>query len=172
MINSSEAYTIASQYGSYMRDGDPGSVFYTFPPSRAAILDSDHRESLIAYTRECLAHANPEDTSELEDLLEYFQKAPAQDTPLWFTSSSGKIEFQMTLEQAQSMSHSGSCDDDVSAGRDILGIREQLAAIDPKTLRDELAEYGAWNDTELSDHDANLDRILWLAAGEIAEQNG
>jgi hypothetical protein len=31
---------------------------------------------------------------------------------LWFTSSSGRIELQMTMEQAKSASHSGECDDD------------------------------------------------------------
>ena len=33
-------------------------------------------------------------------------------------------------------------------------------------------EYGAWDDEERTDHDQNLQRILWLAAGDITEQEG
>jgi hypothetical protein len=43
--------------------------------------------------------------------------------------------------------------------------------MDPATLAAELREYGAWDDDELSEHDANLERILWLACGDISEGN-
>jgi hypothetical protein len=38
-------------------------------------------------------------------------------------------------------------------------------------LRRTLKEYGAWDATELADHDQNLQRILWLAAGDISDSN-
>lgn len=88
----------------------------------------------------------------------------------WFTSGSGRIEFQLTLDQAEAMSHSGRCDDDVAEGRKVPEIAAQLAKIDPEVLRSELREYGAWDDLELSDHESNLDRILWLAAGDIRDR--
>lgn len=50
-------------------------------------------------------------------------------------------------------------------------IAVQLAALDPKALASELQEYGAWDETELADHEQNLQRILWLAAGDIIEQD-
>jgi hypothetical protein len=50
-------------------------------------------------------------------------------------------------------------------------IRAQLERIDPKVLRDELREYGAWDDQELADHGQNLQRILWIAAGDIVENS-
>lgn len=90
---------------------------------------------------------------------------------LWFTSSSGRIELQMTLEQARSASHQGACDDDVDALSRVPEIATQLAAIDPTILRAELREYGAWDGQELADHDQNLQRLLWLAAGDISEQS-
>lgn len=34
---------------------------------------------------------------------------------MWWSSGSGRIELKMTLAQAQSASHSGSCDEDVQA---------------------------------------------------------
>jgi hypothetical protein len=88
---------------------------------------------------------------------------------MWWSSSSGQIELQMTKAQAQVMSHSGSCDADVADGRKIPAIKRQLDKIKPEVLKLVLKEYGAWDDEELNDHEQNLDRILWLAAGDIAD---
>jgi hypothetical protein len=90
---------------------------------------------------------------------------------MWFTSSHGTIEIQMTMAQAESASHQGQCDDDVLALSNNRKIRAQLERIDPKILRDELREYGAWDDQELADHGQNLQRILWIAAGDIVENS-
>jgi hypothetical protein len=89
---------------------------------------------------------------------------------LWFTSGSGRIEFQMTLEQAKAVSHSGQCDDDVAVLMADPFIAQQLATIKPDDLRLELREYGAWDDEQLADHQINLSRILWIAGGDIAEE--
>lgn len=89
---------------------------------------------------------------------------------MWFTSSSGRIELKMTMAQAESVSHSGQCDNDVAMLRKVPAIARQLAKIDPGTLVNELKEYGAWDETELADHDANLTRILWLAGGSIRDE--
>jgi hypothetical protein len=90
---------------------------------------------------------------------------------MWFTSSHGTIEIQMTLEQAKSASHQGQCDDDVLALSNHRKIRPQLERIDPEALRRELREYGAWDDQELADHAQNIQRILWIAAGDIVENH-
>lgn len=90
---------------------------------------------------------------------------------LWYTSSSGRIELQMTLEQAKSASHQGQCDDDVDTLSNVPEIAEQLSAIDPEVLRGELREYGAWDSDELADHAQNIQRLLWLAAGDIRDNN-
>lgn len=39
----------------------------------------------------------------------------------------------------------------------------------PSECRDYLAGYGAWDDDELSDHEHNLDRLVWLTGGALAE---
>ena len=88
---------------------------------------------------------------------------------MWFTSSHGTIEIEMTLAQAQSASHQGQCDADVLALSNHRKIRPQLERIDPEALRNELSEYGAWDEQELADHAQNLQRILWIAAGDIVE---
>lgn len=90
---------------------------------------------------------------------------------MWFTSSCGRIEIQMTLEQAKSCTHPGPCDADVRTLSNDRKIRKQLEAIDPAILRQELSEYGAWDEVELSNHTENLQRILWIAAVDITERH-
>lgn len=80
-----------------------------------------------------------------------------------------RFEIKLTLKQAQAGSHQGQCDDDIYFLRKLPSISAQLNGLDPGKVKDELREYGAWEDSELSDHDSNLDRILWLACGNIAE---
>lgn len=86
-----------------------------------------------------------------------------------FYTGSGAICLTMTLEQACGASHQGQCDVDVAALSHEPTIRVQLDAIDPAALRAELLEYGAWEPEELADHEQNLQRILWLAAGDICD---
>jgi hypothetical protein len=88
----------------------------------------------------------------------------------WFTTGSGRIEFYLTLEDAGIGHHSGQCDADVEYLRGVPYIAKQLAEIDSATLAGELREYGAWDDVELSNHDENLARILWIACGDIQEE--
>jgi len=80
------------------------------------------------------------------------------------------ITLQMTMDQARSASHQGQCDADVEALSRVPVIARQLRKLDADTLRRELREYGAWDADELADHEQNLQRILWLAAGEIVER--
>jgi hypothetical protein len=89
----------------------------------------------------------------------------------WYTSGSGLINIEMTMEQALSASHPGQCDAEVQALSEEPDIKKQLDEIDPSLLYAELAEYGAWDDVELQDYAQNLQRILWLAAGDIVENN-
>jgi hypothetical protein len=85
----------------------------------------------------------------------------------WFSTSSGRIEIEITLDQARTGYHQGQCDEDVLFLSREPEIASQLAAIDPALLAGELREYGAWDDKDLADHDQNLQRILWLACGDI-----
>jgi len=86
----------------------------------------------------------------------------------WFSSSCGRIEIHLTLQQARSASHPGPCDADVLALSREPRVAEQLARIVPAILRDELLGYG-WDAAECQDHDQNLQRVLWLAAGDILD---
>lgn len=87
----------------------------------------------------------------------------------YFCTGSSRIELEMTKAQARAASHQGSCDDDVRWLSQQPDIVNQLDKIDPALLAGELAEYGAWSETELADHDQNLQRLVWIAAGDIAD---
>ena len=89
---------------------------------------------------------------------------------MYATTSSGRIELKITKAQAAIGMHQGECDNDIAVLRTIPAIRRQLAKVDAALLRDELREYGAWDDVELSDHDANLSRLLWVMCGYILDQ--
>jgi hypothetical protein len=76
-----------------------------------------------------------------------------------------RFEIELPLECIEACSHSGACDDDVAHWKPILKLK-----IDPELLARELQEYGAWDAEELADHEANLDRIIWLAASDLSEE--
>lgn len=42
---------------------------------------------------------------------------------------------------------------------------------DPADCREYLKGYGAWEDDELADHAANLERLVWLTGCALAEQH-
>ena len=90
---------------------------------------------------------------------------------MWYSTSSGRIQLQITKAQAESASHCGQCDDDVRALSELPAIKRQLAKLSPELVAEELSEYGAWDDEELKDHDQNLQRLLWLACCDIEEGN-
>lgn len=81
-----------------------------------------------------------------------------------------RFELRLTRAQAASASHPGPCDSDVRALSQVPAVARQLAALDPAAVRAELKEYGAWTPEELADHEQNLQRVLWLAAGNITEE--
>ena len=81
------------------------------------------------------------------------------------------FSISMTRAQAASAHHTGQCVNDVRALSRVPSIARQLAALDTDAVISELAGYGAWGSAELTDLDGNLQRILWIAAGNIIEEN-
>jgi hypothetical protein len=96
--------------------------------------------------------------------------ATLPDHVLWACTSSGRIELALTMEDARSASHQGQCDDDVAALSQVPYVAAQVAQWDPAAAREELAEYGAWDEADLADHGANVQRLLWLLAGSIIDE--
>lgn len=65
--------------------------------------------------------------------------------------------------------HTGDCENDCIQAMLLPEVKAELSEIDAEQLRKELREYGAWDDDELQDHQQNLIRILWIAAGDIQD---
>jgi hypothetical protein len=86
-----------------------------------------------------------------------------------WSSGSGRLSLWLTADDAESASHQGQCDDDVAGLAEVPYVAQQLSEWKPEHVRDELKEYGAWDETELADDAQNLQRMLWLAASDIRE---
>jgi hypothetical protein len=82
-------------------------------------------------------------------------------------ASFNRFELQMPVDAVEACSHSGPCDADVAYWESRI---ERPASITPEKLAAELKEYGAWDDEELADDAVNWNRIVWLAAGNIKEE--
>lgn len=91
---------------------------------------------------------------------------------MWWTSSDGRINLEITKAQAHGAYHSGPCDRDIQDLRAAPRIKRQLAQLDVEDVRRELRGHGAWTVQELEDRGQNLDRLLWLACGDIVEEWG
>jgi len=89
---------------------------------------------------------------------------------MWWLSSSGEIELNITKNQAEIGYHTGSCDAGIEELLMLLPIKKQLNNIDPKIIAKELRETGGWEDSELQDHEQNKRRLLWLACGDIEDE--
>jgi hypothetical protein len=105
---------------------------------------------------------------ELEDLRQQVEDLQGRELLHW-SSSSGRIELQITREQARSAAHGGQCDNDVKALSQNPMIAGQLSVLAPEMVSNELRDYGAWDAEELADHEQNLQRLLWCACGDLNE---
>ncbi len=85
------------------------------------------------------------------------------------------FELRLPGQCVLDCAHSGQCDDDVEAWKPKI-----IAQIEsdnfpnrptPEAIREELSEYGAWDEEELADDDANMDRLIWSAANNIREDD-
>lgn len=86
LISPAGAYAIASQWGSYVKAGDPGAIFYSFPVNDARPQSEDHRVACILYTDTLLANIDPKASDEaladhaaLSALRDFFVRSPYID---------------------------------------------------------------------------------------------
>lgn len=84
----------------------------------------------------------------------------------WWTSSSGRIEFQLPKEAIEQCHHSGPCDSDVEHWQPILDLN-----LDRAVMIQELLEYGAWSTEELNDltNEELEHKFIWIASGDIQD---
>ena len=80
-----------------------------------------------------------------------------------------RFEFSLTQEDIAACSTQGAVDDAVAAVLEEAYIQEQFQRIDPEDIREELAEYGAWDATELMIDEDNQQRVVSIAACSLKE---
>jgi len=90
-------------------------------------------------------------------------KTIQENKTYWATFN--RFEFEMPEDAVRDCYHQGACDQDV----DYWHNKISLSHITDEKLAEELKEYGAWDEEELADREANEKRIIWLAAGDIQE---
>lgn len=75
MLTPSRAYEIASDFGSYMRAGDPGAVFYSFRVNDARPTSEQHRAQALTYCESLIAEQpDAPDLIALSALRAFFQQ--------------------------------------------------------------------------------------------------
>ena len=92
-----------------------------------------------------------------------------------YWASRNAFEFRIPGAAILQICHPGPCDSDVAFWVD--RVREQVEKDnfpnrpDAEAIRRDLAEYGAWDADELADDEQNWHRLLWIAAGDIADSD-
>ena len=92
-----------------------------------------------------------------------------------YWASFNRFEMRIPGQCALDCSHSGSCDKDVAHWVPI--IQKQIESDNftnkptSEKIRAELEEYGAWDADELADDDANFARLVWIAAGNVSDDD-
>lgn len=86
-------------------------------------------------------------------------------TPLSRLAFSERFNIELPDDCINECSHSGQCDADVEYWKERLNLQ-----LDPTLLSAELDEYGRWSDEELTNHEDNLLRIIWIAAENIKDE--
>ena len=79
------------------------------------------------------------------------------------------IEFYVYQSDIEEMPIRGACDYVVEQMAIKSYIQNQLADKQAKIVK-ELSEYGAWDESDLQDKQANIQRLLWVMISEYKEQ--
>lgn len=76
----------------------------------------------------------------------------------------------LTRDEAETGGHQGQCAQDIEGLLKTRAVAKELDTLNPCDIVLELKDFGAWDEEELKDHDANVARILWIACGDLCEQ--
>lgn len=77
--------------------------------------------------------------------------------------------LNITKAVAEECSKSGNNEYSVNYYMNLPKYRKQLLKLDKEQVKQELNDLGAWEDEELKNHEDNLQRLFWLACGNISD---
>ncbi len=75
MITKERAFALASQWGSFIRAGDPGACMYAFHANDGRPVSESHRGQCLRYLRACKPDT-PADGLELLQLIRWLASCP------------------------------------------------------------------------------------------------
>lgn len=87
----------------------------------------------------------------------------------YYNSGNYGNEISLTLQDVKKCSNIGDCYEDIKKVIKKPYIKKQIKLWERETLKAELYEYGAWDDSELENHEENTIRWVWLSAGSISD---
>ncbi len=90
------------------------------------------------------------------------------DPSALYWASFNRFELRLSGAAVVECSASGDCGDAVARWLPSVEFSKRAT---PDAIRAELKEYGAWDDDKLADDAANRERIVWIAAGNVADDN-
>ena len=86
------------------------------------------------------------------------------ETNKYFYETGEYKEGSLPQECIDDCSHSGQCIDDVQ-----YWIKKLDFDFDKEQGISYLKEYGTWDDQELDNHEDNKERVLWIACGDMSD---
>lgn len=83
-----------------------------------------------------------------------------------------RFELNLPIAVVLSCSQPGkdASEDVKDALRRYPSLLADIRDLDQFLVREELAEYGAWDEDELADDEKNAERLVWLAACDLKEE--
>lgn len=87
----------------------------------------------------------------------------------WCTSS-GRGSLCLPIDEARAVSAPGQCAAKVAGLLACDWVAAQVDAIGADEVRAHLGELGGWDTVELADDRANRARVLWVACGDLRDQ--
>jgi hypothetical protein len=163
-----------SSWASYLINGDASGLTAEEVQACDQYLNKNEIAEVIDQPGEAFfswSYASYGGTAEGGDLAHYIVR---HETPVrvWEGNYGVAIEFRNGDEEL--IGGSGAQDANVEALLRTPYIAAQFdmpfATINPESVRQELKEYGAWDETELTDETKNRARILWIAAGNLRDE--
>lgn len=88
-----------------------------------------------------------------------------------FNYSNYGNDLRITRKDAENCSRSGDMESNILDLMQKRYIKNQLPSLNPESLAKELKDCGAWDESELSNHEENLKRWVWLSCCDISERN-
>jgi len=77
--------------------------------------------------------------------------------------------LNITKAVANECSRSGNNEYSINYYMNLPKYKKQLLKLDKEQVRQELNDLGAWEDDELKNHEDNLQRLFWIACGNISD---